>query len=206
MNKQVNYDFKTLNNCLDANKICLNVGEIEVVLFKSLTIKTFSDLHIKLNGKQLYPTDSTRYLGIIIEKNLNWRHKISNVAAKLNKANAMLSKIRHFVNFNTLKSIYHAILESHLNYSLTVWAQNANSIKRLLVLQKKSLRIMHFLKRNAHTSNLFKNLNILKLPDKVSLENCILICKYFNQSLPKSFENWLTLATVSHTSHTYSTR
>ena len=27
-----------------------------------------------------------------------------------------------------------------------------------------------FLKRNAHTSNLFKNLNILKLPDKVSLE------------------------------------
>ena len=115
----------------------------------------------------------------------------------------MLSKIRHFVNFNTLKSIYHAILESHLNYSLTVWAQNANSIKRLLVLQKKSLRIMHFLKRNAHTSNLFKNLNILKLPDKVSLENCILICKYFNQFLPKSFENWLTLATASHT---YSTR
>ena len=51
MNKQVNYDFKTLNNCLDANKICLNVGEIKVVLFKSLTIKTVSDLHIKLNGK-----------------------------------------------------------------------------------------------------------------------------------------------------------
>ena len=36
----------------------------------------------------------------------------------------MLSKIRHFVNFITLKSIYHAILESRLNYSLTVWAQN----------------------------------------------------------------------------------
>ena len=114
----------------------------------------------------------------------------------------MLSKIRHFVNFNTLKSIYHAILESHLNYSLTVWAQNANSIKRLLVLQKKSLRIMHFLKRNAHTSNLFKNLNILKLPDKVSLENCILICKYFNQSLPKSLKTWFTLATASHTHNT----
>ena len=143
----------------------------------------------------------------------------------------MLSKVRHFVSFNTLKSIYHAILESiyhtilesiyhailesiyhailksiyhaileiHLNYSLTVWAQNANSIKRHLFLQKKSLRIMHLLKRNKHTSNLFKNLNILKLPDKVSLENCIFICKYFNQSLPKSFKNWVTLATASHT-------
>ena len=114
----------------------------------------------------------------------------------------MLSKIRHFVNFNTFKSIYHVILESHLNYSLTVWAQNDNSIKRILVLQKKSLRIMYFLKRNAHTSNLFKNLNILKLPDKVSLENCVLICKYFNQSLSKSFKNWFALATPSYTRNT----
>ena len=48
----------------------------------------------------------------------------------------MLSNIRHFVNFHTLKSIYQAILESHLNYSLTVWAQNANSIKILLILRQ----------------------------------------------------------------------
>ena len=52
---------------------------------------------------------------------------------------------------------------------------------------------MHFLKRNAYTPNLFKNLNILKLPDKVSLENCILICKYFNQSLPESLKIGLLL-------------
>ena len=75
-------------------------------------------------------------------------------------------------------------------------------LKRLLLLQKKSLGIMHFLKRNAHTFNLFKRLNILKLPDKVSLENCILICKYFNQSLPKGFKNWFILATASHTHNT----
>ena len=156
----------------NANKICVTVGKTEVVLSNSLTKQTDSDLHIKLNGKRLYPTDSVKYLGILIDKNFNWYHQISNVAAALNRANAMLSKITHFVNFNTLKSIYHAILESHLNYSLTVWAQNANSIKRLLVSQKKSIRIMHFLKRNSHTSNLFKNLNISKFPDKVSLENC----------------------------------
>ena len=62
-----------------------------------------------------------------------------------------------------------------------------------MVLQKK---------RDAHTSNLFEHLNILKLPDKISLENCILICKYFNQSLLKSFKNWFTLAATSHTHNT----
>ena len=58
---------------------------------------------------------------------------------------------------------------------------------------------MHCLKRDAHTSNVFEHLNILKLPDKISLENCILICKYFNESLLKSFKNWFTLAATSHT-------
>ena len=149
MNKQVQYDLKNLNNWLNANKICVNDDKTEVVLFKWLTKQTDSDLHIKLNGKRIYPTDSVKYLGIVIDRNLDWHHQISNVAAKLNRANAMLSKIRHFVNFDTLKSIYHAILEPYLNYSLTVWVQNANLIKKLLFLQKKPLRIMHFLKRNA---------------------------------------------------------
>ena len=101
----------------------------------------------------------------------------------------MLPKRRYFVNFDTLTLIHHAIPESHLNYSSTVSAQHANSIERLLVLQKKSLQIMHFLKRNAHISNLFKNLNILKFPDKVFLQNRIDICKCFNQSLTKMFKN-----------------
>lgn len=90
-----------------------------------------------------------------------------------------LSKIRHFVNFITLKSVYHAIIESHLNLSLAVWAKNASSIERVLVLKKKSLRILNFLKRNAHKSNLFQKLDVLiKFPDKVT--------PYFNQSLPKT--------------------
>ena len=117
MNKQVNYDLKNLNDSLNANKICLNVDKTGVVLLKSLKKQTHFDLHVRLNGKRLFPTDSVKYLGIIIDKNLSWHHQISNVAAKLNRTNAMLSKIRHFVNFNTLKSIYQAILESHLIYS-----------------------------------------------------------------------------------------
>ena len=35
MNKQANQDLKNLTNWLNANKICLNVSETEVVLFKS---------------------------------------------------------------------------------------------------------------------------------------------------------------------------
>ena len=89
--------------------------------------------------------------------------------------------------------------EPHLYYSSLVWAQNSSSIKGLFVLQKKSLRVIYFLNHNAHTSSSFRELNILKLPDKTALENCLFINKYPNKCLPTIFKNWFTLSSDFHT-------
>ena len=60
------------------------------------------DLKIKLNGKKLYETDSVKYLGIYIDKRLTWKQQINHVAFKVNKANAVLSKLKHVLNIKTL--------------------------------------------------------------------------------------------------------
>ena len=159
-------------------------------------------MKLKLNGKRLYTTNSVKHLGTKIDENLNWHQQINNVAVKLNRANAMLSKVRHFVHKKTLKSIYRAIFESHLLYSCLVWEQNINSIKRLYILQKKSLRLMYFLNRNTHTAPLYKDSNIVNFPDKNVVENCIFIKNYFNQTFSIPFKNWFTLSSESHTDNT----
>ena len=51
---------------------------------------------------------------------------------------------------------------SHLNYCLVVWGSNTHS---LALQQKNVLRVITFSKFRAHTEPLFKNLNMLKLPD-----------------------------------------
>ena len=94
-------------------------------------------LKLKLNGKRLHPTNSVKYLGVKIDEHLNWKPHIDGISTKLNKAKAMLSKIRHFVDQKTLKAIYHAVFESHVYHSSLNWAQNFNSAKRLFILQKK---------------------------------------------------------------------
>ena len=58
---------------------------------------------IKLNGKKLYQTDSVKYTGIHINKNLTCKHHINNVAIKLSKANARLSKTRHNVDIKKIR-------------------------------------------------------------------------------------------------------
>ena len=84
-----------------------------------------------------------KYLGVKIDDHLTWKSEIDRISTKHNKANAILSKIRHFADQKTLKAMYHAIFESHLYYSSLVWAQNFNStitkyrILKLFILQKK---------------------------------------------------------------------
>ena len=143
------------------------------------------------------------YLGTNIDENLDWETQISDTAIKLNKTNGILSKLRYFKDRKTLKSIHHAaIFEHHLYYSSLFWAQNSNSIKKLFVLQRKSLRIIYFLNQNAHTSPLFRELNILELPDKIAIENCLFMNKYFNKCLPLIFKNWFTLSCGFHAYNT----
>ena len=60
-------------------------------------MKEDSDVKIKLSRKQLYLTDSVKYLGITIDANLNWKHCVTDIAIKLNRSNAHLFKIRNFV-------------------------------------------------------------------------------------------------------------
>ena len=153
INKQVHKDLKTLSNWLNENKISLNVSKTEVVLYKSSKKQLDFGLKLKLQRKRLYSTNSVKYLGVKTDEHLTCKPHIDGIPAKLNKANAMLSKIRHFVHQKTLKAIF----ESHLYSSSLVWAQNFNSTKRLFILQKKALRLMFFLRREAQTNPLFKN-------------------------------------------------
>ena len=176
MNKQVNQDLKNLTNRLNAIKIYLHVNKTEVaVLFKSSRKLTDVSLELKLNGKRLYHTNSMKYLGLKIDENLNWKQQISDRAIKLNRENAILSKLRYFIDRKTFKSVYQEIFKPHLRYSSLVWAQNLNSIKRLFALPKKLLRIIYFQSSYAHASPLFGESNILKLPDRIALENYLAI-------------------------------
>ena len=77
-------------------------------------------LKIKLNGKKLYEADSVRYLRTQIKKRLTGKRQINHLAIKLNKANPMLSKLRHVLDIKTLRLVYYAMLESRLCYTSLV--------------------------------------------------------------------------------------
>ena len=77
-----------------------------------------------------------RYLGIKIDENLNWKIYIHDLTSKLNRANAVLAKLRHFLNSENLRSIYFAIFHSHLNYVCISWGLTRFPQQKVSILQK----------------------------------------------------------------------
>ena len=58
--------------------------------------------------------------------------------------------------------------------------------------------------RNAHSNPLFLRHEIIKLPDKIIIENCLFISKSINFNLPSSFNHWFTFSSDSHNYETSS--
>ena len=116
LKKLANFDLKQILNWKHSIKISLKVKITEMVIFKSKQKKFERDLRVRLCGKRLYPTETVKYLGVKIDGNLNWQCQVNDLSVKLNRANALLFKIRKYVSPKMLTSIYFAIFESYLSY------------------------------------------------------------------------------------------
>ena len=110
-----------------------------MVIFKSKKKKFEGDLKIKLCGKKLYPTEIVKYFGVKI----GWQYHVNYLSIKLNRATALLFKIRKYVSLKILTSTYFAIFDSYLSYCCLAWAQNCSTIQRIIILQKKAIRIIN---------------------------------------------------------------
>ena len=155
---------------------------------------------MKLGPKRLYPSNSFKCLGIKVDENLNQKQHIHGIPTTLNRANALLSIIGNYVNKHTLKlrAIYFAMFESHINYANLMWVQNLHALNRIIIQQKKALRIMNLQSRDSQSSPLFRSNHILKLEDKMLQRIDILfINKSFN-NLPPIFKSWLTFCSDVH--------
>ena len=102
-----------------------------MVIFKSKQKKLEGDLKIKLCGKRLYITESVKKLSVKIDTNLNWQYHVNDLSIKLNRANALLFKVRKYVSLKILRSIYFSVFDCYLSYCCLVWTHNHGTIQRL---------------------------------------------------------------------------
>ena len=100
----------------------------------------------------------------------------------------MLSKVRHYVPKEELKSIYHSIFSSHMIYGSQIWGQGCT--ENIQKLQNRALRTIEFKNKHTDVDPLYAQTRILKLKDYIKLQNCLLIHQYLNDRLPECFNGY----------------
>ena len=98
----------------------------------------------------------------------------------------------------TLINIYFVIFDSHLSCSCIAWVQNISTIRRFLIPQKKTCRIMNFIHQLYDSNSLFFSNNILKFGNKFPSENIIFASKSISRQVPSIFYDWFTFSENLH--------
>jgi hypothetical protein len=190
--KNLNYDLRSLFRWLCASKISLNATKTEVVLFHHERKPVEYDIKLKLNGKLLVINKEVKYLGLIIDHNLSFSNHLSTLSNKLRKANGAISKIRHVATESVLRSVFNSLFISHLSYASQTWAQNINlNTSRIFKLQKTAARLMTFSDFHAHSKPLFYQLRFLNISDLVKFCNLLLTHQSLNGKCPSDITNIL---------------
>jgi len=204
----MNNELNNLSIWFQANKLSLNLTKTNSILFHSKNMKHIigkASGQLKVNDVIIKEVNSVKFLGLQIDKHLDWTDHYKNLHAKLSRANYMINSVKNFLPKQVLKTLYYSIFQSHLSYGLYLWGSTMlkRNLNKLIVLQKKAIRIISHAKYNAHTDELFVNLNILKVPDEIDCELLKLMYFHSKSNLPGPIQK---LFTTNRAIHPYNTR
>lgn len=149
--------------------------------------------NLKIDNRIIKRETSVKFLGVIINENLNWSNQINYVLKKVCKNIGILYKIKSLLNSNCLKLFYYAFIHSHINYANIVWAStNQTKLKKLFSKQKAALRLLPTPMQKENLLNIYQ-INLF--------QTILLMFKWKQNNLPRAYN---TMFSVPR--HKYTTR
>ena len=191
------------------NKLTLNHTKTKFMIINKSGRN--SSINIYINNHQIEKVDSMEYLGITIDSKLNWSKQIKNIESTLSTACGIMSKLRHYVPYECLRSYYYGKVYSCLQYAVLAWGgSNDTRLHRINVLHNKIVKLMVLqnLPEDIYLSNdtIYGSLGLLQLRDIYNLELGKFMHKAFYNALPKSLNDMFKKINSVHNYPTSSSR
>ena len=108
-----------LHDWCETNKLTINVGKTKSMYFGTTnqTKNLDYNINIKLNNTVLQSVDHYKYLGVILDKNLNFKLHIENLLKTLKYKIYTLAKLRPYLSEQTSLNIYKTTILPYIDYA-----------------------------------------------------------------------------------------
>ena len=115
------------------------------------------NLSIQINGTKLIQQKHTKYLGLLVQDDLNWDEHIKTVIKRLNKQIPLYYCLRDIIPKRKTNMIFKSLSVSLINYGIELYGRHKNKwIDQLQKTQNRLIKILtkeHF---RTNTNSLYK--------------------------------------------------
>ena len=171
---------------LKINKLSLNKTKSKYMTFH-MPKKEIQHLTLKIDGVNIEKVEELNFLGLTMDTNLKWKKHTDKISNKCSKITGVLNRLKLLFPQEIKCLLYNSLIVPHINYCITAWGFHRN---RITIIQKKAIRIITASSYISHTEPLFKQLNLLKVEDILTLQELKFYFKYNQGILPKYLQNW----------------
>ena len=198
LQKVVNSELEHVKKWLDANKLALNVDKTNFVIFHSPQKPLYENITIKFGKQHVTKAKHVKFLGLLLDENLSWKHHLSELSKKLARTCGIFFKARHLPT-NVLVSLYYSLFASSLQYGIVVWGLTYDTyIKPIFILKKKVERAITFNNFSAPSAPIFLTLRLLKLQDLFEMKLLTFVYEAFNKFSPSCFHEFFDVLSQVH--------
>ena len=111
---------------------------------------------VEMEKSLLQSTEHVKFLGMEIDKYLNFDKHIDKVCNKLCSGIYILRTLNKLLNEQDRTSIYYGVIYPHLTYGILIWGGTYTAhVDRVFTLQKQAIRTIFKMKRNESCRTLF---------------------------------------------------
>jgi len=126
-------------------RIAINVSKCTAIIFARAGRRFIQPRPVTLFGEPIEWVDTTRYLGVTLDKGLTWSPHIDQVRKKTAQWVGMVGPLLNRKSDISVRNgvlLYKQLIRPTMDYACPVWRSAARShVRRLQVLQSKSLRL-----------------------------------------------------------------
>jgi len=126
-------------------RIAINVSKSIAITFAPAGRRFVQPQPVTLFGEPIECVDTTRYLGVNLDKGLTWSPHIDQVRKKTAQSMGMLGPLPNRKSYLSIRNgvlLYKQLIRPMMDYASPAWRSAARShVRRLQVLQSKCLRL-----------------------------------------------------------------
>ena len=177
---ELNNELLQVFNWTITNKLTINISKTELMIFSNLNVN-FSDDQIALGGENLRFTECSRFLGLEIDRKLNFSNHTAYILGKLSKQTGIFYKIRNQLPEKARLDFYYSFMYPYFSQNVIFWGKTYEChIDPIVKIQKRIVRLIDGAQFLAHTNSIFFKHKILKFCDIYKYFACIYVHKKLN--------------------------